>query len=298
MIRITTAVAALVVALSALAASAQTLPDVDIFLASLAQENGPVVLGGFTNVTARPGYDNQPSFSPDGSYFLYTSIDSTDQSDVFRYDIAARVIVRITDTPQSEYSPTVVPGGDGFSSVRVEMDETQRLWRFDLDGSNARVVLADVDSVGYHVWINEHELALFIVGEPHSLRIVDTRDGVEHVVALDIGRALHLIPGTGEVSFSRRVADENLMFFGLDPATGETRALGRAIEGSADCAWTPGGTQLMATGRTLYGRPLRLPGSDAGTWRVVEKLIGADLAVITRIAVSPAGDYIALVASQ
>jgi hypothetical protein len=177
------------------------------------------------------------------------------------------------------------------------MDGVQRLWRFDLDGSGARVVLADVDSVGYHVWINEHELALFIVGEPHSLRTVDTRDGVEHVVALDIGRALHVIPHTGEVSFSRRVADENWMFFGLDPETGATRALGKALEGSADCAWTPGGVQLMASRRTIFGRALIVPGAEADTWQVVQKLMGADNAVITRIAVSPAGNYIALVAS-
>ena len=44
---------------------------------------------------------------------------------------------RVTNTPESEYSPTVTPDGAHISVIRVEADGTQRLWRFTLDGRDA-----------------------------------------------------------------------------------------------------------------------------------------------------------------
>ena len=41
---------------------------------------------------------------------------------------------RVTNTPESEYSPTVTPDGAHISVIRVEADGTQRLWRFTIDG--------------------------------------------------------------------------------------------------------------------------------------------------------------------
>ena len=275
-------------------AMAQPPGGMEIYLASFDESERGITVGTPSNVTRRPGYDNQPSFSLDGSYLLYASIDSSAQSDVMRYDIEQGTVTRVTDTAESEYSPIVLPDGTGFSVVRVEMDGTQRLWRFDLDGTNPSLVLADVDSVGYYVWVDAHQVALFILGPPHSLRLVNTNDGDEQVIALDIGRALQLVPGGSEVSFVRRVASENWRIDALDPVTGRTRSLGRALDGSEDCAWTPNGMLLMALRRTLFSRE---PGEE-GTWRKVKMFSGPELELITRIAVSPDGSRLALVAAE
>src|SRR5881394_3042302 len=106
---------------------AQQPPSTDIFLAPLSIEDGRPVIGSPVNVTNRPGYDNQPSFTPDGHALLFTSIHDDGQSDIYRYDLATKEITRVTNTPESEYSATVMPGNQRFSVVRVEMDSTQRL---------------------------------------------------------------------------------------------------------------------------------------------------------------------------
>jgi hypothetical protein len=89
---------------------------------------------------------------------LFTSADTSGTTDIFRWDPKSNSVTRVTRTPESEYSPT--PFGDwsgatGFCAVRVEADSTQRLWRFDLDGSNPRLVVSEVDSVGYFAWIDD-----------------------------------------------------------------------------------------------------------------------------------------------
>src|SRR6185503_5120037 len=105
----------------------------DIYLASLSTRQGRLVVGAPVNVTRRPGYDNQPTFTRDGQALLYTVIASDGQADIYRYDLRTKTSRRVTSTPESEYSPTVYSDGTRFSVVRVEADSTQRLWSFQLD---------------------------------------------------------------------------------------------------------------------------------------------------------------------
>ena len=103
-------------------------PESEIHLAPLRVQDGVVLVGPAVNVTNRPGYDNQPSFTPDGRAILYTS-QRDGQTDIFRYDLRTRETTQLTRTPESEYSPSVGPDGRSMTVVRVELDSTQRLWR-------------------------------------------------------------------------------------------------------------------------------------------------------------------------
>jgi Tol biopolymer transport system component len=83
-----------------------------------------ISVGTPVNVTARPGYDNQPFFLADGRAFLYTSIREDSQADIYRYDLDRKTSVRLTATSESEYSPIPLPRGGGFS---VGMDTCRGL---------------------------------------------------------------------------------------------------------------------------------------------------------------------------
>src|SRR5437870_10330194 len=109
----------------------QAPPGTDIYVASLTRAAGGLEVGEPLNVTARPGYDNQPAFSPDGKTLYYTSYRGG-QSDIFRYELGSRTTAQVTATPESEYSPTVMSDGKHLSVIRVERDSTQRLWAFTL----------------------------------------------------------------------------------------------------------------------------------------------------------------------
>jgi len=244
----------LLFAVQAASATPAGPPATDIYLADLRVAQGRASVGVPVNVTARPGYDNQPFFLPDGRAFLYTSIREDSQADIYRYDIDQKSSVRLTTTRESEYSPTPLPDGSGFSAVRVEADSTQRLWAFDLAGSRPRVVLDSIKPVGYHAWGDAHTLILFVLGSPPTLQIADagfpTARG--EVFAKDIGRSLQRIPGRASVSFVQRDSIAGPTLEELDIYRRRVRELAKVPPGAEFFAWTPDGIVLTASGTTLY----------------------------------------------
>lgn len=264
----------------------------DLFIAPLSHEDGRLQLGAPRRLTDRDGYDNQPSFEADGS-ILFTRIDSVGQADIFRVDPATGRVTQVTRTaPESEYSAARTPAGDRLTVVRVEADSTQRLWSFAPDGTDPRIVLTDVKPVGYYAWADAHTLALFVLGEPATLQVADTRTGQAHVVALRIGRAIQKIPGSDAISFVQQGADSTARIERLDPATGAITPLVTVPSMDGFHAWTPDGTLLTATG----GRILAWRAGDE-SWTPVADL-GPGIHDITRLAVSADGRWLAFVADH
>ena len=150
----------------------QPPPATEVYLASLTVDKQTVTLTAPVNISNNPGYDNQPAFTPDGGAVLFTSVrgdrkpdpanSASIGSDIYRYDIGAKQVAQVTNTPESEYSPTVTPDGQHISVIRVEADGTQRLWRFTIDGQSPALVLTDVKPVGYHAWADANTLGLFV----------------------------------------------------------------------------------------------------------------------------------------
>lgn len=278
-----------------LSAPAAAQPGTDIYVGSLEVRNGRVTVGTLTNATDRAGYDNQPHFGPAGAYILYTSARPDGQTDIYRYDLASGTTSPVTRTAESEYSPTLMPGEENFSVIRVEADSTQRLWRFDLNGDNPALVLEHIEPVGYHAWGNDFTLALFVLGAPPTLQLAHSGTGRANVLEQNIGRSLHRIPGQTAISFVHKVSDEEWWIRRLDLRTEQITSLTRTLPESEDYAWTPqgGGIVLMGQGSTLHQWS-----RGASTWSVVADFADQGVQGITRIAVSRAGDRIAIVGNR
>ena len=59
------------------------------------------------------------------------------------------------------------------------------------------VLVPTVDSVGYHVWMNNHQsLLVYVLGKKPTLRLVDVASGKETVLASNIGRGMASMGGT------------------------------------------------------------------------------------------------------
>ncbi|MCH8934634.1 MAG: PD40 domain-containing protein [Gemmatimonadetes bacterium] len=278
------------VAVWAWAGSAGAQQGTDIYVGSLSLSGGRLAVTGLKNATNRDGYDNQPSFGPSGTFFLYTSGRSGGQTDIFRYDIASGTSRPITRTPESEYSPTMMPGGASFSVIRVEADSAQRLWSFGMDGRNPTLLLEDIMPVGYHAWGDNRTLALFVLGSPPTLQLADANTGRADVIEERIGRSIHRIPGQRAISFVHKVAEDEWWIKRLDLRTQEVTPLVQTLTGSEDYAWTPGGIIVMGRGSVLFQWD-----GGAAAWSEVADLSSQGVEEITRIAVSPAGDWIAIV---
>ena len=267
-----------------------TPPASDIFIIDL-KGGGKLRLGQPLKITSGAGYNNQPSFLPDGQSILFTSIRDR-QADIFRYDIRSGTTTQITNTPESEYSPTSMPDGD-MSVVRVEADGTQRLWRFPLAGGKPSLILEKIKPVGYHLWIDDHTLALFILGKPNTLQIVDTRTEKAEIVAENPGRILRRIPHENKFSFVQKVSDQEWLIKTCDIKTRKIATFIKTFPGVEDYAWTPAGVLLMANGSKLFAWK-----KTDWAWVELADLSNTGLKSITRIAVSPKGDRIAVVARR
>jgi dipeptidyl aminopeptidase/acylaminoacyl peptidase len=262
-------------------------PATEVYLANLGTDSTSAVSGA-VNISNNPGYDNQPSFTPDGKAVLFTSERDGKQTDIYRYDIATKVLTQLTHTLEKEYSPLVTPDGKTFSVVRVEADGTQRLWRFDLDGSNPRLILENVKPVGYHVWIDQTHLGLFVLGatsqDPITLQVAETTTGTADTIDSSIGRSLSMRPSTGTMTFVSKRDAQHWVLKEFDPRTRAITTLGDTLAGAEDFAWDPSGHfVLMASGSKVFGW---WPAEKA-EWRAVGDLSAEGIVRITRLAINP-----------
>jgi len=264
-------------------------PSSDIFIIDLKNDR-KLKVGRPLKITSYAGYNNQPSFMPDGQSLLYTSIKDK-QADIYRYDIRSGATTKITNTPESEYSPTLMPDGKSISVVRVEADGTQRLWKFPLAGGEPSLILENTKPVGYHLWIDDHTLALFVLGRPNTLQLVDTRTGKAEFIIDNPGRILRRIPHEDKFSFVHKVSDQEWLVKSFDLKAKAVKTIVKTFPGVEDYAWTRGGLLLMARDAKLFLRQ-----KTDWAWVEIGDFSNAGLRNITRIAVSPTGDRIALVA--
>ncbi len=297
------------------APATQRPPDTEIFLSSLSLTAGKLSVGTPVNITNSPGYDNQPSFTPNGAQILFASVrggpggppaavpPAAVQTDIYRYDIASKRTSRVTQTPESEYSPALMADGTRTSVVRVEADGTQRLWSVAPSGPkiSLAVLLPDVKPVGYYAWMDDIHVALFVLGsngQPATLQVGNLDTGKTETVAIGIGRSLQRTPA-GRISFVQleRGADGAALTPTIKQIvrTGsgmEVVPLVKAVDGSTDpyIAWMPDETVLMTYADTLYS----WRAGDAA-WTAVADLGALGLHGVSRLAVSPKGDRLAIV---
>lgn len=278
------------VALVAAAGTARAQGGTDVWVAPFSEMGSTITVGRARNVTDRAGYDNQPAFTTRGDAILYTSIREDAQADTWQAWVAGGAPERMTRTAESEYSPTPMPDGRHFSVIRVEADSTQRLWRFPLDGGAPSLVLTALRPVGYHVWVGDHTLGTFVLGEPNALVLVDARTERADTLARNIGRALVRVPGRDAFTFVQLGADTSW----LSEVDVRTKAVRRVValpKGSEYHVWTPNGRLVTTAGSRL------LVLAD-GRWDVLKDFAELGVRGISRIALSPRGDQLAFVAED
>jgi hypothetical protein len=264
-------------------------PPTEIFLASLSESGGRLAIGVPTNISRNEGYDNQPHFTPAGDAVLFTSMRDGRQTDIYRYDLRGGVLTQMTNTPESEYSPTVVPDRDGYSVVRVEADGTQRLWKIPFAPESPRPILPDVKPVGYHAWADSDTLVLFVLGEPPTLRLASARTGTAEILAREPGRSL--VPVANQrVTFVQKAGEKGpWKIVQLDTRTRRMTPIAETIRGREDYA-------ILGDGRILMASGSKISVFDGTSWQEIADMAPSGLTDITRLAVSPDGRRVALVA--
>ncbi len=203
------------------------------------------------------------------------------QTDIYSLNLFARRKAQITKTPESEYSPQLRPGTNFFNCVRVESDgKTQRLWEFpNSHATQGKPLFPEVKNVGYYHWLDQHRVALFLVGEPHSLAIGDTRDNSIETITSNIGRGMGSTP-TGELLFIQKLSERTWYIKKLNPRTQKSTIVIETLDGAEDFVTMADGTIVMAQGAKLYATNPKVDKS----WQEIADLRQYGLQKITRLA--------------
>jgi hypothetical protein len=284
------------VLLAAIAQPIEAQGGSDIYIVPIEVHGTHIVVGRPKNATKRAGYDNQPSFTPDGATVLFTSIREDAQADIWKVAVDGGEPVRLTTTTESEYSANATPGGDAFTVIRVEADSTQRLWRFGWDGAAQSVVLPALKPVGYHVWMGDAMLGAFVLSSPsiandsNALVLADPRTERVDTVSRNIGRAFARVPGRNAFTYAQLVGDTTWIGE-VDTRTHAVRRLMVAPPRGEYHVWTSTGVLIATSGSRIYQWV-------DGRWDVLADFSDLGIRSVSRIAISPRGDRLAFVAAD
>lgn len=231
-------------------------PGTDIYLADLAKSaNGMWQAKNIVQLTKRRGYDNQPYFLPDGSGLLYTAMlaagEGMWQSDSFEYRFADKKHYNLTNTPLSEYSPTLMNNGQYFSTI-VERENQQQFWAQPYHNGKKAYRLNQSEPVGYHVWGKNDDLVMFILGKKNTLQYQKNLKTSAKIVAQDIGRSLRYNKNRNAFSFTQLRRDKQWWLSEYLPKSDEVTPLVPLPKGAGYYTWLDSHTAITAVDGVVH----------------------------------------------
>ncbi|MCP4157270.1 MAG: hypothetical protein GY757_56690 [bacterium] len=272
----------------------------DIYLFKMKIVDGNPSLANPIKITSHKGYNNQPIFVPNSPYLMYSSARG-EQTDIYRYNTKTNKTDQLTSTPESEYSPTPIPGKNAFSVIQLFITDgprkgAQPLMAFPFDKGKPSHIYEEGKKVGYHTWVTKSILAMFILGSPHTLQIINLESKKAAVVAENIGSSILKVPGKNAVSFIHLKDSKNGIIKSVDVDSLKLTPIAPVQKGSEHFTWTPGGILLMGVGSNLFKYE---PGKDS-TWVQVVDLasVSKNVTNVTRLAVSPDEQWFAVVSME
>ncbi|WP_169331825.1 TolB family protein [Robiginitomaculum antarcticum] len=269
------------------------LPQTDIFLFDLSLDSETALFNG-RNVTARQGYDNQPSFTPDSQSFLYARGDDY-QTDVWEYSIETGEARRITNTESSEFSPVATADNLTISFVTDGAGAIQNVVTVTRDNPDLQTKLLPASAlrepVGYYSWNVDSGDVLFWSRYGFNVTLASSTSQATHYVSGDaVPSTPYLIPGTQNFSFVHRQGNGQVWIKSVDPKTKAVRPITPIKGSNANYGWTPGGDILMIEKDRLYRWR-----EDADGWAEIADLSEFGIKDAARLAVSPDSTKLAVV---
>jgi hypothetical protein len=266
----------------------------EILLFDLSIKKDKLVLSNPKNITNHVGYDNQPSFHADQPLIFYSSFNPDGRSDIKSYDHKSGETKSLTQTTEREYSPTLTPDKQFVSCIIQRDDGAQNLGKYPVGGGQPTILIDNL-IVGYHAWVDQERLLLFVLGEPQTLHLYNVKTKEDKVIAEKIGRSLHKIPNQNAMSFVHKISDSEWIIKRWDAATSEITTIAKTLPGREDLCWTPQGRIIMSDGTRIYSiDPL-----NEKEWSEVSiKFGGEQLKGVTRLSLNSKGNRLAVVVSE
>jgi ketosteroid isomerase-like protein len=277
--------------------------DSEVWIGSLDMTGERIVVSNLVNLSSHSGYDNQPAFFPDGKRLVFTSQIAVLDDTGHAVQAVIHDFVSGTSTPVPGalgFSPT--PAADGSSLMLLREG---RVWLHEASGNER--VLTETTDAGYYARFDDRTWVLFMNDKQRRIVIYDAKTKALETMAVGANTAPVRIPGKRAVTFvaaepfpapeadaAKSAPPPTLYLRRLDLGDRRVTTLTAIpFPTSGNHVWTSRGTLLMASGHTIYEwNPAR-----PDEWRPAIELDHPDLQGLTRIALSPRGDRIALVST-
>jgi len=275
--------------------------DSEVWVGSLDMSGGRFAVSNLVNISKHPGYDNQPAFFPDGKLVFTSQIALLDET-------GHAVQAVIHDFANGTSTP--VPGALGFSPTPAADGALMLLRDGHVvlhDASGKESQLTETKDAGYFARFDEQTWALYMNDKQRRIVIYDPKTKALDTMALGSMSAPFHIPGKRAVSFvavepfpmpegeAAKTAPPRkfaLRQLNLDDRQITTLAT-VPFRTSGSHVWTSRGTLLIASGHTIYEWNPAKPDD----WPIAATFDDPELQGLTRIAISPRGDRIALVST-
>lgn len=285
-----------IILLTTIAVSSYGQTGSEILLYDLKVKKGRIILSNNVNITYHKGYDNQPSFHPDQPIIYYSSFDDSSRSDIKYYNYKNKKTFNLTNTKDREYSPTVTPDKKFISCIIQRENGVQDLGKYPIESGNPELLINNL-KIGYHAWVTKDKLLLFVLGDSNtnSLHYYNLPDQSDSVIAINIGRSLHKIPGQQAMSFVQKVSEKEGLINRLDLITGVITTITSTLQGQDHIAWLQNNILLTGNGTKLFSFQI---GIDK-EWQLV--IIEGDVSVvkgISRLATNTGNTKLAVVVSE
>lgn len=270
--------------------------NTEIYLFDLKIKANQLILSSPKNISNHKGYDSQPFFHPSKPIIYYASFNDSGRSDIKTYNYQTNITKNFTTTNEREYSPTLTPDGKFISCIIQRDNGAQDLGKYPVNGGNP-VILVNYMTVGYHAWIDDKSLLLFVLDDTahNSLHYYNLITKEDVVIAYNPGRSLHKIPGEDAMSFVEKKTDEEWLIQKFDIKTRTISTITKAFTKREDLTWLKNDIMLMSDGEKLFSYNIH----DNKGWQPVMMEAGK-IAVkgITRLAVNKPNNKIAVVMNE
>ncbi|HEV7767749.1 MAG TPA: hypothetical protein VGQ76_22290, partial [Thermoanaerobaculia bacterium] len=176
-------------------AAAQIL-ETEVWVGKLDLREGRFAVSELQNISNHRGYDNQPSFLPDGASLLFTteasSLDETGNGvHAVRYDLRSQ---KATPLPLARgFSPT--PTSDG----KIMMLREGGVWLHDSRGKLLRA-LAQTKTAGYFQRFEDERWVLFMNEKDRGIVFYDPKSHAVETMATGAITAPYRVPGQRAVT--------------------------------------------------------------------------------------------------
>lgn len=261
----------------------------DVFVINIDSNEEGTIVSGLQNISMDPGYDNQPSFGTND--LLLFAGNNNGQTDIYQlHSRMGRKMLVGGLASGGEYSPQLSPDGSGIAAVRLDTTGLQRLYLYDKSGTSS-VLVPDLVVAYYTFYDADRIVGCYIDEEQLNLFVYNKSENKTYTLLKDVGRSFHKVPGQSSISYTVPNDQGQQDLYLLDMESLESFFVTQLPIGVNDYAWLDENRVVIGSNSSLFVYDT----FDKKDWVKLTDLDSNKITDISRIAVSPSGNRIALV---